>query len=215
MTWLLIAISAKAQPTDINDFDNIIYIEQTEVIVGKQAKLSVQMKNLVNDIASFQFNVYLPNDINVSVDPDDDEFLLVELSDTRTTSNKHNTFEASKQTDGSVLILCASTKNYTFNGNGGEICTITIDVPKTLEPGTYDIVLKDIVMADSQAPANTYKISEVVCTLKVSSSSAINNVYVDEEQSVYYNLNGIKFSSPHQGFNIQRSGGTVRKIIVK
>lgn len=155
------------EDTDIASIDNTIYLEHVEGYVGTQVTLSVKMKNAVDNIASYQFNICLPEGITVVKDPEDPDFLLAELSTERTTSRKHNTFEVTEKADGSILILCASTSNYSFSGNDGEVCRITVSISDDVDAGDYPIILRNILLADSQMTSQTYKTEYVKSTITV------------------------------------------------
>lgn len=190
--------------TDIATYDNVIYAKSVAAEPGETVDVSFCMKNSVNDIASYQFNIYTPKGISVAVDPDDPEFLLAELSTERTTRRKHNTFEAALQQDGSVLVLCASTNNYTFSGNDGEVCVVTFQIaPETL-PGDYTVTLNKIVMADTQATSQTYKADGIEFTITVNVSTSIKDITNKTIDGVFYNIAGQRVTNAAKGIIINK-----------
>lgn len=83
----------------------------------------------------------------------------------RTTSRKHNIFDAAQKEDGSIYVLCNSTTSKTFEGSDGEVALITMQTADTMEAGDYPIALKNIVLAKSDA--STIKVAEVVSLLTI------------------------------------------------
>ncbi len=114
---------------------------------GETKELSLQMFNS-NEISAYQTDLVLPEGIEVAKD---DDFYLVELSTERTTAKKHNTMEAELQGDGSIRIMCASMKNFTFSGTEGEVAIITVKASETLKPGVYEIQLKNNVLSTAES----------------------------------------------------------------
>lgn len=147
---------------------NYIFAENCVAKRGGQKKVSVKMVNNIDNISSYQFNVMLPKGITIAKDPADTDFYMVELSTERTNVKKHNTFDATLQTDGTVLVICASTSNAVFSGNDGEICTMVLDVSSDMAPGEYNMNLLNIVMAD--VDGRVYKKDIVQTVLQVEDS---------------------------------------------
>lgn len=114
---------------------------------GEEKEVSLQMFNTA-EISAYQTDVVLPEGIEIVKDEDD--FYLVEVS-TRTTYKKHNTMEAEDQTDGSIRLMCASSKNAVFDGNEGEVAVITVKASSTLEPGVYNITLKNTILSTADS----------------------------------------------------------------
>ncbi|MBQ0158459.1 MAG: hypothetical protein KBS47_05585, partial [Bacteroidales bacterium] len=174
----------KVADTDISTLSNAIYIEPFDAFCGSTAEVVVKMKNTIAP-TGFQFNMYLPD--GVSVVEDADGFCDVTLSTTRTTPQKTNTFDASIVSDGSLMVLAASTKNYAFTGTDGEVVRINLDIDKELEEGEYPIILRNIELTDDSGTpyrvpylkttmtANAYKIGDVNAdgTVSVADFSAI------------------------------------------
>lgn len=142
--------------------DNTIYMDSTSAVVGTQAVLSVKMKNVVA-MTGFQFDLVLPEGMTVA--KDEDGFDLIELSTERTSARKTDFFNSATQTDGSIRVMASSTRSYTFDGNDGEVATITVNLAPDMAEGDYDVVMKNIVMSD--ADAKTYKVDKEVATLTV------------------------------------------------
>ena len=136
------------EDTDYSQIDNTLYIERVEAAAGGQVQLSVRMKNTI-EAQGYQFDIYLPEGVTVATD--EDGFVLAELSTARTTERKTDYFNSSVQADGSLRVLCGSSKGYTFSGNDGEVAVITINLSSDMEEGEYPIVLKNIRISDKNS----------------------------------------------------------------
>ncbi len=136
------------EDTDYSQIDNTLYIERVEAAAGGQVQLSVKMKNTI-EAQGYQFDLYLPEGVTVATD--EDGFVLAELSTARTTERKTDYFNSSVQADGSLRVLCGSSKGYTFSGNDGEVAVITINLSPDMEEGEYPIILKNIRISDNNS----------------------------------------------------------------
>lgn len=139
--------NAPGADTDISSLDNTIYIEHQEGTAGQSLTLSVKMKNSTITATGYQFNIYLPDGATFALDEDD--YPEVALSTARTTAIKTNYFDFSMQPDGSLMVLCNSTKGYAFSGTDGEVATIKINLSNDFEEGDYPIVLRNIEVTDA------------------------------------------------------------------
>ena len=141
--------------TDIDALDDVIYVEAVTVAPGKQQVLSVRMKNTA-DVAGFEFSLKLPTGVTIATDEDD--INLVELSTDRTTANRTNYFDSSLQADGTLKVLCGTSKQnpktglpYAFTGNDGEIARITVNIASDMTGGDYPVIVKDAILSDPSA----------------------------------------------------------------
>ena len=165
--------------TDISLFDNVIYIEKTDVVVGnKQVTLSVKMKNNVA-AEGFSFDLHLPDGMSVATD--EDGFPQVYLSEERTNSRKTNTFERVILSDGGLRVFGASTNGGIINGSDGEIVVITINIADNLGEGEYPVFITNIVISDENA--NAHEVEQVTSALSLFGTTDIslldNVIYID------------------------------------
>jgi uncharacterized protein YjdB len=161
------------EDTDYTTMDNVIYLERVEAAAGSQLQLSVKMKNTV-DIQGFQFDLYLPAGVSVALD--EDNFPLAEMSLARTTKKKTDFFDTAIQPDGSMTVLCASTKGYTFSGNDGEVAVITLNIAAELENGELPLIMKNIKLS---TPHSQNYITEYMKSTLVISSYTLGDVNAD------------------------------------
>ena len=138
-------LGAYAEDTDISKVDNTLYIENVTVEKGTEVTLSLKMKNNLS-ITGFQCNLFFPE--GITVQKDEDDYPLVELSTERTTARNTNIFEAVEQADGSMMILASSTKSKSFTGTDGEVATITLKIGSDISSGNYTASIKGIALSD-------------------------------------------------------------------
>ena len=150
--------------TDYSTIDNTIYLERVESSAGGQLTLSVKMKNTVN-VQGYQFDLYLPDGVTVAKDADGIE--MAELSTSRTTLKKTDYFNVKEQQDGSLRVLCGSSKGYTFEGTDGEVALITLSIGSEIAEGEHPIILKNVVLTDKNSVP--YETEYLKSTLVISS----------------------------------------------
>lgn len=159
----IIAEEPAVEPdTDISQLDNVVYMDRTEAKVGTEQTLSVRMKN-TDGIQTVQFDLYLPDGVEVVLD--DDGYELIELSLERTTARKMNQFSVVRTSNGAYRVLINSTRGNTFDGNDGEIATVRVRLADDMAAGDYPLIFKDIVLVNTSSVG--YRMEYVKCTLSV------------------------------------------------
>lgn len=181
MMCLCLGLVAKAEGTSYSQLPNVVYAESLTAKAGSTVTMSVKMNNEVA-MTGFQFDMVLPE--GITVPKDEDGFDLIELSTERTTAKRTDYFNSAVQPDGSIRVMCSSTKSYTFNGNEGEVATVQLNIADTIEPGEYTVVLNNIVMSD--ANAQTYKVSQTTAVVTIEAEPVIpdNTIYMDSTSAV-------------------------------
>lgn len=172
----LCGITSMAQTgnTDISTIGNVVYIEPVTVPAGSQQTISIKMKNTVG-IQTVQFDMIFPEGIRVALD--EDGYELLELSTERTTARKMDSFSAITVSDGHYRVLINSTLGNTFDGNDGEIATMVVNIPSTVEAGEYPIVFKEIVLVDTSS--NGFETEQVQTFITVEGQSD-GRIHFDE-----------------------------------
>ena len=117
--------------------------------------------NNVDEITALQMDLYLPSGITLATDEDGD----VKIETTDRVSNKH-TVDCSKMADGSYRIICYSTTNNTFTGNGGELFSLLLIVSSELVDGDYEITATNIDLSDKTGTAYSGQDVKGVVTVK-------------------------------------------------
>ena len=137
-------------------------MESTEVSAGSEETLSIKMKN-TDGIQTLQFDLYLPDGVEVLTDEDD--FELIELSTERTTARKMDQFSVQRMSNGAYRVLINSSRGYTFDGTDGEIATVQVGISETMTPGNYPVVFRDIVLVNTSSVG--YETDYVKCSLNI------------------------------------------------
>lgn len=153
--------------TDISQYDNIVYADNVEVIksdldISNTVILPVNLKNVDDNICGIQFDLTLPDGVNVA--KTEKGSYLVKLSTERTSSDEHDVL-CSLQSDGTLRIVCTSFDNKPFGGNDGTILNVSLNIANDIAAGKYSVILKNIVMTNS-VPAG-YKVKECRSSLTV------------------------------------------------
>ncbi len=173
--------------TDLSGLTNAIYVEPVTASPGTQQVLSVRMKN-ATEVAGYEFSLQLPEGVTVATDGDD--MLMAELSTERTTATRTNYFDASLQTDGTLKVLCGTSREnpstgklYTFSGNDGEVARITVNVALNVAAGDYAVLIKDALISDPDAVKTTLQ-SVIESTLTVGESTDYDVVLDENDTNV-------------------------------
>ena len=160
--------------TDVSQ--NTLAIDNRTAYARKQFVLPLLMKN-ESSISAYQCDLYLPEGITIAKDQDD--FYMVELCEDRTTAKNHNTLEVAQQTNGAYRIMCASTKNYTFEGTDGCVAYLTLNVDADVADGYYEIWLWNVTLSTAESviyepddvkailTVKSYEMGDVTCDGKV------------------------------------------------
>ena len=133
-------------------YDNTLYIEDTEVLVDSEVTLSVKMKNSV-DAEAFAFDLILPYGMEVVTDSVGNP--VVSLSEERTTARRTDTFGAAFLTayrpNEAIRVIAASSNGSAIPAGDGEVCTIRLRIPKNMDSGYYGLRMTNISSADTEA----------------------------------------------------------------
>ena len=152
-----------AQATDINTIANAIYIQQAKAKPGTQVKLSVCLKNQSISVRGYQFDLYLPDGITFV--QDEDGYYEANMSTTRATEKQMNYFDSDLQRDGSLRVLCSSTKGAVLSGDDGEVCTILVEVDPDAAAQDYLLQVRNAVVTDPDAIR--YQLEDVTSIINV------------------------------------------------
>lgn len=150
LTALLPVFTLQAQ----GQYQNTLYIEDLEAMVGSEVTLSVKMRNIV-DAEAFGFDLILPYGMTVVTDADG--IPEANLSEERTTARRTDTFGAALLTayiNSAVRVIAASSNGSAISQGDGEVCTVKIRIPAGMEKGQYHLRLENISIADTDAQSH-------------------------------------------------------------
>ncbi len=174
--------------------DNVLELPQETVIRAGQDNVVIPV-NLLNTkaVTGFQFDLYMPDGVEVSTDEMGD-FVINLL---RSQVGLHNIY-VKPLDDGGVRVLCSSKSNAAFSGNSGDVLELTLNLAGSLSEGSYDVAIRNIVIADDYA--HTYQSEDVSTTLTISNvllGDVNSDGYVDLSDAImvtYYSLHVVPAS---------------------
>lgn len=155
----------EVEVTDISTMSNVIYVEPIEEMSGKQATISLKMKNTVA-IRGFQFDLYLPE--GVTVVKSSKGKIQGFLSEGRLPEEDEHSLTFSEQADGAIRFLCSSQYDETFTGNDGEIATLRVNIAEDMADGDYLVKLKNMKLTETDI-SKYYQTELVKCKLTIKS----------------------------------------------
>lgn len=156
--------------------DNTMTVAPLVLKPGETGTLNIDMTN-EKSICSFQFNIKLPEGINIVKEyNEDDEYMEV----INLTSRKKSSHELSfKQTaDGGYFLIAYSLSNATFRDNSGSIVSIKVKADDNLAEGNYGVILSNVIMVTPEEE----KISQedYSGTITIQSDSGVESIVADE-----------------------------------
>ncbi len=122
---------------------NSLRIAPFALAPGEEKEIEVLMNNPGDAFCNIQFDLYLPEGIEVL---SDDYGYYVDLG-SRTTQRLHSYPECAVQPDGALRVACVSLRNATFKEESGDVLVITVKGSDTLQPGVYELQMKGIELA--------------------------------------------------------------------
>lgn len=159
---------------NILDYDNVIYANPFSCIIGTTYELPILMDNS-EEISGIEFFMKLP--AGVYVEEDEDDEYIINLGE-RTTTRNH-VVQASQKQDGSIYVLCYSSKSKTFAGNNGEVLSIPLIIDSELKDGEYVIEFKGIVLSKSNS--STIEIDQINVGFSVRNAIIIGDANGDKK----------------------------------
>lgn len=151
MAFLCIGLAGvKAQDTDVSLRDNVIYVDPIITPSGTQVVLSIKLKNTTEKVTGFQYDVYLPEGFTFVTKSNG--VPVSSMSHART--SMQSVFAAAVREEGFMRTSCTLTEKDeetgtvgTFSGQDGEISTVTINIPETVDDGDYKIKITGQVLS--------------------------------------------------------------------
>ena len=195
--------------TDISSLDNIIYVASDKVKVGEKGQLSICMKNSAL-IRGYQFSLNLPEGVTPEVNSKGR--IVVSMNKERLDSEDEHTLTTSLQEDGSILFLCGSLYDESYQKGDGEIITLNVNVDQNTTAGDYPIVVKNCKLTETDI-SKYYETETVesVLTIETTSTGIQSFGMMSQEKESCYNLNGQKVQHLKKGVYVIKG----KKFVVK
>lgn len=137
--------------TDVSGFENVLYINDVEASQGAALSLPLNMKNAEENITAFECKVYLPAGVEwaYTIDKRGNKiFVQPTFNEERTDANYHTINSIKQMEDGSYYVIVYSDKKEIILDKDGAILYMPLTVSEEIEPGDYNIFVKDIVMVN-------------------------------------------------------------------
>lgn len=127
--YLIMALLAIAS----NAFADELYVNDFNMEPGETKTVSVELNNPDNRYIMLEFELSLPEGIEISLDEDGE--LMVTPNGNRFT--RSHVLEVEKLTSGNYKFLIYSSRNAALLGDSGELFTMTLTASSAIETGTY------------------------------------------------------------------------------
>ena len=167
-----------------NTFADELIIQDFAISPVETREISVELNNVNNSFIAFDFNLNLPDGINVKTQSNGN--LDVVLNSSR--SNGH-ILEIEKNEDGSYHFLCYSTQNNVIKGNEGEIISIAIiadislNINTVLQGTLFDQILIDKDRNGVEFPDSYFSTNIISTPSYVHYYNGVLTFYHDTERS--------------------------------
>ena len=113
-------------------------------------ELVVNITNPTFAFSAIQFDIVLPEGIEVATEiVDGEEYYAVDLG-SRTNSRKHSVPECAIQPDGSLRVVIISMSNALYNGTEGDVAVASLKVDG-LADGRYEYGIKNVTIANEKS----------------------------------------------------------------
>ena len=163
---------------------NSLYIEPFSINAGEKKVVEVLLDNPERTFSSLQFDLCLPEGIEVVAGEDGRSVLLSE--DRR--ASQHSLLSAGIG-DGSLRVLAYSGSKHEFSGNSGRVMAVTVQASPDLADGVYELSLENIELATLDAISCTPASRSTMIT--VGGATGIGEVNIEDSGSgVIYDLQG-------------------------
>ncbi len=169
-----------------------LYIEDFELTAGEEVEVEILMTNPGRLITTVQFDIVLPEGIELIPNEDDE---LVALG-SRTTYKKHS-ISAEFVGTGVVRALASSSSLKTFKGEEGDAFTFLVKGADDLKDGVYEISIKEALLSevDSEGkPVGKILLTDTTAKVSVGDTTGIDGIEADGAASdeAIYDLTGRK-----------------------
>ena len=196
------ALTLRAQDTDVSEINNVVYINPCSVDPGTtMLSLPISMKNTA-EIRGLQFDLYLPEGATIAFNKKGKFVNEPTFNEERLPEDDEHSIQGSiQQESGAIRFLINSQYEETFTGNDGILFTVPVSLAADMAEGDYPIILKSIKLSENDIN-KYYSTDSIKSTLTISNATIVNGMYVNEEITNIYNLQGQKTNELQKGINI-------------
>ena len=189
------------------------YIEPFSIAAGETKDIPVLMKNPGEKFSQLQFDITLPEGLEIPESYDEDMFdYIKEIKHGSRTSQKAYSIQT-QSVDEALRVLCITQNaNAYFTGVSGDVLLITVNAADEMAIGDVEIKITNTVL--SRQDGSTYKPADCTATVSVTNGSTTG---IDEmkgengEMKAIYDLQGRKVEVPSEGLYIIDN----KKVVIK
>ena len=182
--------------------DNYLHMATIDIKPGETLEIPMLMTN-ANTVAAIQGNIKLPEGLTFVTKSNGR--LDVKNNDSRA---EDFTLSCGLQSDGSLTFAQYSADGFTYEGSEGTIFTFKIQAAEDVTPGTYNIVLSNVVLSIDGVG---YEYPESTSTLNITGTDGISNIMGISEHETYHTLDGREVKNPGKGIYIVNG----KKVVIK
>ena len=182
--------------------DNYLHLATIDIKPGETLEIPMLMTN-ANTVAAIQGNIKLPEGLTFVTKSNGR--LDVKNNDSRA---EDFTLSCGLQSDGSLTFAQYSADGFTYEGSEGTIFTFKIQAAEDVTPGTYNIVLSNVVLSIDGVG---YEYPESTSTLNITGTDGISNIMGISEHETYHTLDGREVKNPGKGIYIVNG----KKVVIK
>ena len=148
MNYVSGRLTVTPAPTPVETGNTLYVADDFSVHQGENATLGIRLDN-EDDIIMAEFYLQLPEGIHVNKDADG--YFDVTLNSDR--ADRTHTVEVEQGANGLYHVVAYSSRNKAFIGSKGELITMSIGCDATVGAGTYQGVLRNILMSKADKTA--------------------------------------------------------------
>lgn len=138
--------------------------------------------NNEDEICSFQFNIKLPDGINIIKEYNEDDEYVESINLTNRKKSSHElSFKQTK--DGGYFLIAYSLSNSTFRNKNGAIVNIKVKANKNMQCGNYGVVISNALMVTPDEKKIEQK--DYSGTLSITTDNGIENFMIDRYIQMY------------------------------
>ena len=184
-----------------NEVASSVFIEPFQINPGEEKEILVNLNNPDLGVISFQFDLTLPEGLEIAYEEEDGEkYFFVDKGSRLPRSYQ---VEGTQFANGTYRILAYSNKNDLVKGTSGDIIAITVKAADTMPDGIYTINFVETVLTEevdgksvSVYPENTS------CAVSVGNATGIEGVDAAAARQTIYDLQGRPTDAKKRGIYI-------------
>ena len=179
--------------TDIDQHTDIVYFEDESAKSGSEITLSLKMKN-TKEVSALMFDLYLPEGVNLNTNTYGN-FIIKYNAETKRSKPAMQNIYSSRQSDGSIRVLCYGNSADVITGNEGDVYDFPLTLSENIKEGEHKIFLKNIEMTSPQGESTEL----FIVSSKISVSNSVPETKAEIDGIYYYFNHSLKTATVTYG----------------